>query len=465
MLLSLQDICCVEASLYGACKLIKLQQKQISRERCTMDKKIAVARCHEIQLAVRGNEVSRFESISEIGMAVQLSLHLRGLPQLEYERIKLLASALLGIPRLAVERIVRLLEKIGFVKVVREGRTAQSLVPLVPYFDALYDGVGEYLETEGSLDEFEILTLEIVDRLAAAPHNVDSLAAKIGAVGNDRKTFDASIGVGQQGNFLVSHRSRSQTILLNPTYFSENAELFADHVAKCGATGVSQLLKLIHAAQGWPLSVIEQRGEINGFSVSAEQILLLRRLAQEGMVKPPKITTSYSGESIFMFTPTPGYMNVSPLKREQYERALAIVSAVRQGQLLPHKFAIRKPGALLYRLKTDLQLSPTTDYGEQYQNLVHLRLARLVPVGNGYQQLQIIDTPENRQSIEIAYQLVTGGVSQETVVDKDVIEAMTGPQEYMESLISSQQMRARETITVPGESGHEMQQLILQMGS
>jgi hypothetical protein len=166
-----------------------------------------------------------------------------------------------------------------------------------------------------------------------------------------------------------------------------------------------------------------------------------------------------------MFTPTPGYMNVSPLKREQYERALAVVSAIRQGQLLPNKFAIRRPGALLNKLRTELQLSPTTDYGEQYQNLVHLRLARLVDVGKGYKQLQIIDTPENRESVDIAYQLVTGGVSHETVVDKDVIEAMTGSQEYVESLISSQEMRARETITVTGESGHEMQQLILQMGT
>jgi len=430
-----------------------------------MDRKIAVARCHEIQLAVRGKEVSRFESISEVGMAVQLALHLRGLPQVEYERVKLLASALLGIPRLAVDRIVGLLEQIEFVKVVREGKTARSLVPLVPYFDQLYDGVGEYLETEAQLDEFEALTLEIVDRLAGAPHNADALAAQIGAVGSDRKTFDDTIEIGQRGHFLVSHRSRSRTILLNPTYFSENAELFADHVAKCGATGVGRLLKLIHAAQGWPLSVIEQTGEINGFKVGAEQILLLRRLAQEGMVKPPKITTSYSGESLFMFTPTPGYMSVSPLKREQYERALAIVSAVRQGQLLPNKFKIWRPGALLYKLKTELHLAPTTDYGEQYRNLVHLRLARLVPLAGGYQQLQIIDTPENRESLETAYQLVTGGVSHETSVDRDVIEAMTGSQEYVESLVSSQQLRERETITVPGESGYEMQQLLLDMGS
>jgi len=45
-----------------------------------MDKKIAVARCHEIQLAIRDKEVPRFESIPEIGMAVQLALHIRGFP-------------------------------------------------------------------------------------------------------------------------------------------------------------------------------------------------------------------------------------------------------------------------------------------------------------------------------------------------------------------------------------------------
>ena len=51
-----------------------------------MDRKVAAARCHEIQLAIRDKEVPRFEGIPEIGMAVQLALHIRGLPLLDYEK-------------------------------------------------------------------------------------------------------------------------------------------------------------------------------------------------------------------------------------------------------------------------------------------------------------------------------------------------------------------------------------------
>jgi len=365
-----------------------------------MDKKIAVARCHEIQLAIRDKEVPRFESIPEIGMAVQLALHIRGLPLIEYEILKLVASTMLGIPRLVVDRVVDLLAEIEFVKVMKDGKRIKAVLPMVPFFDDVYERLGEYLQSTASLDEFETLTLEIVDRLAEAPHNSDALAGKIGT---DRKSFDASVEIGTKGSFLFSRRSRSKTILLNPTYFSENAEVFADHVAKCGAISVQKTLKLIRSAQGWPLSLIEKRGEILGTKISVDDIQLLKRLAQDGIVKPPTISTTHAGESVFIFTPTPNFVNVSPLKRELHERALAIVSAVRQGQLLPNRYQIRYPGAVLYKLKTELQLKPTSDYAEQYQNLVHLRVAQLVKLEGGYRQLQIIDTPENRESLNIGY--------------------------------------------------------------
>jgi hypothetical protein len=424
-----------------------------------MDKEIAVARCHEIQLAIRDKEVARFESIPEIGMAVQLALHIRGLPAIEYERLKLVASTILWIPRLAVDRIVELLGEIEFVKIIRDGKRVKSIIPLVPFFDELYQGIGEYLETTGRLDEFETLTLEIVDRLAAAPHNADALAQKIGA---DRKSFDAGIEIGKKGSFLISHRSRSKEILLNPTHFAENAELFADHVAKVGADSVKRTLALVRSAQGWPLPLIEKTCEIAGKKISAEDLQLLKRLAQDGIIKPPTISTSYAGESAFMFTPTPGLVNVSPMKREQYERALAIVSAVRQGQLLPNRFRIRSPGAVLYRLMTDLQLSATSDYGEQYKNLVYLRIAQLVPMTGGYQQLKIIDTPENREALKIAYGLVQGDSTPDLVVDKEAMAAMVGPQEYIESLVSSKNMRERGRVVLTGEAVHDIQQLLLE---
>ena len=424
-----------------------------------MDSKIAAARCHEIQLTIKDKEVPRFEGIPEIGMAVQLALHIRGLPLIDYEKLKLVASTMLGIPRLSVDRIVRLLAEIEFVQIQQEGARIKAVLPVIPYFEDLYAGIGEYASTMSSFDEFEHLTLKIVDSLADSPHNADALANLIGA---GRKDFDSSIDIGQQASFLISRRARSKTILLNPTYFSENADVFADHVANRGAKSVQRTLELIKGAQGWPLSVIIKTGEIGGRKISAEDIVLLQRLAEDGIVKPPSVRTSYSGENSFMFTPTPASANISPLRRDLYEKALAIVSAVRQGQLLPNKFAIKYPGALLYKLKTELQLKPTSDYGEQYQNLVHLRIARLESLNGGYRQLQIIDTPENREALNIAYGIVQGSQAPATIVDNDAISAMTGSQEYIESLISSKAMRDRSTIKLSDENTFELEQLILE---
>ncbi|MCO6691710.1 hypothetical protein [Pseudomonas asiatica] len=424
-----------------------------------MDRKIVVARCHEIQLAMGTKDHSRLERIPEMGMAVQLALHIRGLPLLEYPLVKLVASSLIGIPTLAVERVTRLLAEIGFVRLVQEGKTIKSVLPTVPFFDQLYDGLGQYFADESKPDEFETMTLEIVDRLAGAPHNADSLASKLGA---NRKDFDDSIELGTKSSYLLKQRHRTRDILMNPTYFTENADIFADQVAKSGAKTVQNTLKLLKRAQGWPLSLIEATGEIAGTKITSDEVALLKRLAQDGMVKPPSIITSHAGTSMFMFTPTPGQVNVSPLKREQYERALAIVSAVRQGELLPNKYCIRNPGALLYKLMTDLELRPTSDYAEQYQNLVFLRIAKLEKLNNGWHQLKVIDTPENRESLRIAYQLVQGEKITDLAIDKDAIAAMTGSQSYVESLVSAKILRERETIKLSAETQNEISDLLLE---
>jgi hypothetical protein len=50
------------------------------------------ARCHEIQVSLGRKEVPEFERLVEVGMAVRLALHIRGLPLIEYEVLKLVAS-------------------------------------------------------------------------------------------------------------------------------------------------------------------------------------------------------------------------------------------------------------------------------------------------------------------------------------------------------------------------------------
>jgi hypothetical protein len=71
-----------------------------------------VMRCQEIQTTLGSYEVPEFEAIPELGMATRLALHIRGLPLIKYETLKLVASHFLNIPKLAVERVVRLLAEV-----------------------------------------------------------------------------------------------------------------------------------------------------------------------------------------------------------------------------------------------------------------------------------------------------------------------------------------------------------------
>ena len=419
-----------------------------------------VMRCQEIQTTLGSYEVPEFETIPELGMATRLALHIRGLPLIKYETLKLVASHLLNIPKLAVERVVRLLAEVEFVRLQQTGTTITGVLPTIPYYDELYEGLGAFADSERNFNEAEELTLELVERLAKSPEKIDALQNKLGA---DKALFDRSIKVGTTGSYLVKRRFRGRDILINPTYFSENAEIFADAVAAKGATTVRRLLDAVGESQGWPLGLIEKRERLGHHSVSPDQLQLLKRLAQDGIVKPPTIETTYAGKNHFIFTPTPSAGVLSPNKREIYERAMAIVAAIRQGQLLPRRYAIRSPGAVLYTLRSNLRLGKaTTEATQQYKQLTVLRIARLIDVGNGYSELEIIDTPENREALDIAYDLVTKGKTSGTEVDDTARKALQESQEYVESLIASADMRKREKVQLSEEQTEQLDLLFLE---
>ena len=221
-------------------------------------------------------------------------------------------------------------------------------------------------------------------------------------------------------------------------------------------------MRALHDMQGVPLSMIQKQKEVAGVKLSDDELNLLLRLAQDGAVKPPSITTSHSGEQFFLFTPTPAGAALAPTKRDIFEKAMAIVAAIRQGQFLPSKYAIRSPGAVLYRLNENMRLAKaTTEATQQYQKLVHLRVARLVNVGGNFHQLEIIDTQENREALSIAYGLVDAGVAAGTEVDKDARKALQQEHSFVESLVASGELQRRHTVNITPDQQLEMDNLWL----
>lgn len=421
------------------------------------------ARCYEIQTALGSTEIPEFEDLVLVGMAVKLALHIQGLALIDYEILKLVASSLLEIPRLAIERVVELLAEVEFVLIQRTGKTITGVLPNVPYYDALYDQLGEYLLTEGKLTEPEQLSLMLVDRLSRSPESKSRVQADIGA---ESTLFERNIEIGRRGGFLLERRARGRDILLSPNYFGENSDIFADHVAGTGTDSVRRVLDGLRAAQGWPLKLIQRDLHIGDAAVGTGDVALLSRLAQDGIVKPPMIQTTHAGENHFLFTPSPGAARLTPLKRDVYERAMAIVAAIRQGQLLPREYAIRSPGAVLYTLKSELRLGKaTTEARQQYRSLVHLRVGRLDEVGGGFSEFHIIDTPANREAVNMAYELVSSGEVAGYEVDEAARRAFQEDQTYVESLVASSQMRQRETISLPQEQSEQLELLLMRATS
>ena len=416
------------------------------------------ARCHEIQTGLGMVEVPEFENLRMVGMAVRVALHIRGLPNTNYDTLRLVSTHLLGIPAVALRPILELLADVEFVKLQTDGKTIRTVLPQVPYYETLYDALGGYAVRNG-FNEAEELSIKLLCRLSKSPENIDSLSNQVGA---ERRLIDRAFDIGKQGAYFRMHRSRGRNIALSPTYFSENAEIYADMVAGGGAIQVKRVLSAIKSLQGVPLSIVQKTKEVAGVKLSDDEINLLIRLAQDGAVKPPSISTAHSGEQFFLFTPTPSGAVLAPTKRDIYERAMAIVAAVRQGQFLPQQYAIRYPAALINKLRTSMKLGrATTEATHQYQKLVQYRVARLVNVGGGFSELQIIDTEENREALEIAYNLVAAGVSTGTEVDESARKALQQEHSFVESLVAAGNLQRRFNITVTAEQQLEIENLFL----
>lgn len=419
----------------------------------TLSDQDLAARCHEIQVGLSGYEVAHFETLPFVGMCVRLAIHLQGLPPIPYEQLRLVATHFLDIPPSTVKRVVLALADIEFVRVAKEGGTIKTVVPDVPYYTNLYQSLGEFAKTEG-LNELEKLTLDVVQRLAASPQSLDSLRQKTNA---DESAFKTVFELGERGGYARRMRARGKDIAISPTYFSENAESFAHAVAKTGATAVTEILAALQSQQGVPLSIVTKTGELGGKKFTSDQIALLQTLAGEGAVKPPSITTPHSGENYFLFTPTPDGGAMSPTKRPIFEKAMAVVSAVRQGQYLAKEYRIRSPYALISSFQDKKYLKPNSEAIEQYRNVVHMGVARLDRRSDGQASLQLIDTPENVEAVKMAVSLVATGRVSGLEVDDEAKLALEKDQAYAESIVATNRLRAREKAPLSDELKEQLE--------
>ncbi|MEF4261358.1 hypothetical protein U9Z10_17580 [Escherichia coli] len=424
-----------------------------------MDSKSLVELSHDIQSGLGNIDVPDFDNIKTIGMASILAMHIRGLGEIDYEVLRKVSDFFFNIPSYALKSVLEVLAEIEYVDLITKDKKILSVIPNVPRFKDLYQGVGDYF-TFSDLNEHEQGTLIILSNLQNKPENRDKL---IHSTGIDNTLFSRCLEIGEKGNYFRNYRARGKNIIASPFYFADNLESLVDISAKIGSNDIDAVLKIIKDNQGWPLSLIESQLEIGGKKLTKVQKELLIGFCQEGVLKPPSIDFGNQKQETFIFTPRPGNIKLNAANREIYERAMALVSCVRKGQLLHDKYRIRLPVRILESLKEKGYLNQNSEAASQYRNLVFLKVGMLKAKDHNKWEFHLIKTEENIEALDLAINLLKTGELANLEVDQNAKIALTQDEKYIQSIISSAELRTREKIKQSEEAKEQFEQLIFEM--
>ncbi len=423
-----------------------------------MEGKRVAEYAYDLQTGLARYDITELPALKEIGMAASLAVHIKGLAEIDFDVLRQVSDYYFDIPSYALKNILELLEEIQLVQLITLGRTIKTVIPSIPHFDNLYDVLGKAATDTSHLNEHEQAILVVLDRLSQSPENKDSLLASTGI---DRLVYDRCLEVGEVGGIISQRRARARSILVSPLYFADGLDSLADLAARAGSTEIRQVLDIVKHHQGWPLSLLTAGGKIGGYQLNAEQIMLVKQLASEGVLKPPTINFSGRAEP-FIFTPRPGAGRLNASNREIYERAMALVAAVRKGQFLADQFRIKMPVRLLMSLRDKGYLNPNSEAAVQYQNLVAMRVAFVVNSGGGQYRLQLNRTEENIRALDLAISLLRTGDITDMEINQDARIALTKDEKYIQSIVASAELKKREKLKVSESVRNEFDQLLLQ---
>jgi len=424
------------------------------------DEELAV-RAHDVTTCLEGAPTSEFDTLPLVGNAVTLALHLRDCPPVAYQLVKDVCVHALRIHPREVEPVLQLLEDARMVDLIRSGKTVQTVSPDIDVFANLYNTLGAVAQPKG-LTEHEQLTVHLMKELAQSPIKADT-AYSLGA---EKKVVKRVLDMGEDGDFIIKRRARGQDVFLSPSYFSENADGYANLVAMPGGSGrVRKILNLLKQWQGWPLEIIRRQGELGGVRLTPDDIAAIEAFAGSGFLPPPAINTSHHGNNHFIFGPRPGSGRLPINQRQVYENALALVAAVRQGQLLFSEYPIRSPAALLRALRDKGFIKANTEAPEQYKEVAARRICRLVPISSKWARLELIageatGAADNIAAVNLAIDLVTGSEITPSA-DDEVVLAFQKGQSYVESLVARKRLVRTKTVRPPDDVEHQVNEFLL----
>lgn len=361
-------------------------------------------RCQDVHAGLRNLDpnsgaLTSLADTQLIGMAASLAALIRGQDVIgDAQALRAVAAEQLDVNQYAFDLVIAQLAEVGFVQgVQRTGGKITRFTENVPYYDDLYGVLGEAWRRR-SPTEIEQQMILLVDHLAAGPTPVEELAGRIGL---DTAAMPGLLEVGQRAELVKTIPLLDGDVAYSPFFGFENPELVGELVRAYGPEPLAMAFSALKAEQGMP--------------VTEAQPLLQDAIAR-GLVMAPSVERP---EGVIQPFATLPYILDPELLRSRkpvLEKALAVLACLRCGQHFGGRTSL--PAAALVDVIDKLLdpyrgfLMPHSSHERQYRLMHSAGLLAFDPdlmAGGSWVTPRFIDTPDNREALGIARDLITHG--------------------------------------------------------
>lgn len=325
-----------------------------------------------------------------IGKAAALAMHLRGLLYVNDYKALQYSAAQLGIRASDLDLVLRELEEIGFVRVLKENGKFKRLEINVPQLRTGYEELGQRWK-DVKPTEIEAASVQILSTVVAMPQKERELLAKLGV---DKKAYDITRDVLTSATLLDRYEiPGEEPILYSPLMVDQDP---------------APLMKLLKNHQEAEIAkAFEQVKQYEGLHQTHPSVAnnpVVKEAVLSGILQPTAIDTAQGSTQEFLFTPHGG---LQPEEGIVLDKARAIVACVRAGQHFSKGRAIFSPRKILGRLREFKRFkSGHPDLQIQYGTLVAKQIGFTEDEGGGKFNFNVYDTPENIKALDVAIDML-----------------------------------------------------------
>lgn len=361
-------------------------------------------RCQDVHAGLRNVDpnsgtLTPLADTQLIGMAASLAALIRGQDVIaDAQALRAVAAEQLDVNQFAFDPVIKQLAEVGFVEgVQRSGGKITRFTENVPYYDDLYAQLGEAWRDRQPTEVEQQMVL-LVHHLADAPLPLDELADRVGL---DASAVPNLLEVGRRAELVKTIPLLDGDVVYSPFFGFENPDLVGDLVRDHGPEQLAVAFAALRGEQGMPVTAAEP---------------LLQDAIARGLLLAPAVELPDGMVQPFAALPYTLDRELLRGRKPVLEKALAVLACLRCGQHFGGATSL--PADALVNVIDKLLdpnrgfLLPHSSHSRQYRLMHAAGLLAFDPdllPGGHWVTPRFIDTPDNRDALRIARDLITHG--------------------------------------------------------